>query len=58
MITKIFFPREYDVPYHIRVSIDLKINVGLWYSVRCQGQDAPIIVPKPEMVDRLVSILE
>ena len=23
--------REFDVPYHIRVCIDLKINVGLWY---------------------------
>lgn len=22
--------REFDVPYHIRVCIDLKINVGLW----------------------------
>lgn len=23
--------REFDVPYHIRVCIDLKINVGLWF---------------------------
>ena len=23
--------REFDVPYHIRVCIDLKINVGLWW---------------------------
>ena len=22
--------REFDVPYHIRVCIDLKINIGLW----------------------------
>ena len=26
--------REYDVPFHVRVSIDLKINVAYWYSVR------------------------
>jgi len=26
--------REYDVPYYTRVSIDLEINVGSWYSVR------------------------
>jgi len=25
--------REYDVPYHVRVSIDLKINVSRWYTV-------------------------
>ncbi|CAF3181051.1 unnamed protein product [Rotaria sp. Silwood2] len=29
--------REFDVPYHIRVRIDLKIDVGLWYSVRGQS---------------------
>jgi DNA polymerase epsilon subunit 1 len=23
--------REFDVPYHIRVCIDLKINIGLWF---------------------------
>jgi DNA polymerase epsilon subunit 1 len=23
--------REFDVPYHIRVGIDVKINVGLWF---------------------------
>jgi DNA polymerase epsilon subunit 1 len=48
------FYREYDVPYHIRVSIDLKINVGLWYSVRVPGQDSPILTPRPDLVDRLV----
>ncbi|XP_065055976.1 DNA polymerase epsilon catalytic subunit A-like isoform X2 [Rhopilema esculentum] len=29
--------REYDVPYHVRVSIDLKINVGHWYDVKVKG---------------------
>ncbi len=46
--------REYDVPYHVRVSIDLKLNVGLWYSIKGQGYDAPIIVPRPDLVDRPV----
>ncbi|RNA10734.1 DNA polymerase epsilon catalytic subunit A [Brachionus plicatilis] len=44
--------REYDVPYHVRVSIDLKMNVGLWYSVKGQGNDTPIIQPRPDLVDR------
>lgn len=46
------------MPYHIRVSIDLKINVGLWYAVRCQGQDSPMLTPRPDLVDRLVRCLE
>ncbi|EGP83629.1 unnamed protein product [Zymoseptoria tritici ST99CH_3D1] len=25
--------REYDVPYHVRVAIDLDIRIGKWYSV-------------------------
>lgn len=33
--------REYDVPYHVRVAIDLKINVGHWYNVRWRGLDPP-----------------
>ncbi|CEF64463.1 DNA polymerase epsilon catalytic subunit A [Strongyloides ratti] len=32
-IDKIIEIREYDVPYHMRVSIDMKIFVGLWYTV-------------------------
>lgn len=35
--------REYDVPYHVRVAIDLKINVGHWYNVRGRGSDPPDI---------------
>ena len=29
--------REYDVPYHVRVSIDKNIRVGKWYAVSAQG---------------------
>lgn len=51
-----FLNREYDVPYHVRVSIDLKLNVGLWYSVKGQGNDIPIIQPRPDLVDRPVGV--
>ena len=29
--------REYDVPYHVRVSIDKNIRVGKWYKVSAHG---------------------
>jgi len=32
----------------------LKLNVGLWYSVKGQGNDAPIVIPRPDLVDRPV----
>jgi DNA polymerase epsilon subunit 1 len=35
--------REYDVPYHVRVAIDLKIHVGYWYKVQGNGLNAPVI---------------
>ncbi|XP_065196318.1 DNA polymerase epsilon catalytic subunit A-like [Sycon ciliatum] len=35
--------REYDVPYHVRVAIDLRIHVGLWYRVKGNGLGAPTI---------------
>lgn len=35
--------REYDVPFHVRVSIDLKIFVGHWYFVKGRGNDPPEI---------------
>ena len=46
--------REHDVPYHVRVSIDLKIFVGHWYSVRGRGSSAPEIRHRPDLVDRPV----
>ena len=39
--------REHDIPYHVRVAIDLKINVGHWYVVRGRGIEAP----KSSLVD-------
>ncbi|XP_070201892.1 DNA polymerase epsilon catalytic subunit A-like [Littorina saxatilis] len=42
--------REYDVPYHVRVSIDLKIFVGHWYSVWGHGTAAPDIKLRADLL--------
>uniref|UniRef100_A0A669BHH7 DNA polymerase epsilon catalytic subunit n=1 Tax=Oreochromis niloticus TaxID=8128 RepID=A0A669BHH7_ORENI len=48
--------REYDVPYHVRVSIDLKIHVAHWYNVRYRGSAyPPEIVRRDDLVERPVS---
>lgn len=46
--------REHDVPYHVRVSIDLKIFCGLWYNIRCRGGglEMPIVTPRPDILER------
>ncbi|EDW38877.1 GL13784 [Drosophila persimilis] len=45
--------REHDVPYHVRVSIDLRIFCGLWYNIRCRsGVEMPHISPRPDILDR------
>lgn len=46
--------REYDVPYHVRVSIDLKIFCGSWYTVKCRGSglEQPTITPRPDIIER------
>ncbi|XP_037818567.1 DNA polymerase epsilon catalytic subunit 1 [Lucilia sericata] len=46
--------REHDVPYHVRVSIDLKIFCGQWYNIRCRsgGMELPIITPRPDILER------
>ncbi|KAK2190703.1 hypothetical protein NP493_73g03008 [Ridgeia piscesae] len=43
--------REYDVPYHTRVSIDMKITVGNWYAVKARGMNTEITA-RPDLVDR------
>lgn len=43
--------REYDVPYHVRVSIDLKIFVGHWYSVIGRGGAPAEIRHRPDVID-------
>ncbi|XP_043195220.1 DNA polymerase epsilon catalytic subunit A-like [Amphibalanus amphitrite] len=43
--------REYDVPYHVRVSIDEHIFIGKWYSVRSRGQEPPIITLRADLLE-------
>uniref|UniRef100_T1J6P1 DNA polymerase epsilon catalytic subunit n=1 Tax=Strigamia maritima TaxID=126957 RepID=T1J6P1_STRMM len=43
--------KEYDVPYHIRVSIDEKIFVGHWYNVTIRGAEPPRIQRNAEIID-------
>lgn len=41
------------MPYHVRVSIDLKIFAGSWYTVKSNGaQAAPVIRARPDLLDR------
>ena len=49
--------REHDVPYHVRVAIDAKINVGHWYTVRGRGSDPPEIKLVEDEPDRPVSYI-
>ncbi|XP_048370765.1 DNA polymerase epsilon catalytic subunit A [Sphaerodactylus townsendi] len=45
--------REYDVPYHIRLSIDLKIHVAHWYNIRYRGSSfPPEITRRDDLVER------
>ncbi|XP_024876270.1 DNA polymerase epsilon catalytic subunit A [Temnothorax curvispinosus] len=43
--------REYDVPHHVRVSIDANIFCGIWYSVKSRGSEPPIITRKEDMIE-------
>lgn len=42
--------REYDVPHHIRVSIDMKICCGSWYTIKTRGNDVPLITKKDDII--------
>ncbi|XP_033149828.1 DNA polymerase epsilon catalytic subunit A [Drosophila busckii] len=45
--------REHDVPYHVRVSIDLRIFCGQWYNIRCRsGAELPVITCRSDILDR------
>ncbi|KAG1689536.1 DNA polymerase epsilon catalytic subunit A [Nymphon striatum] len=44
--------REYDVPYHVRVSIDLKIFIGHWYAVKGHGDAPPEIKQRVDLIER------
>ncbi|XP_065339696.1 DNA polymerase epsilon catalytic subunit 1 [Cloeon dipterum] len=44
--------REYDVAYSVRVSIDLEIFAGRWYTVKSQGSTVPPqIVHRPDLIE-------
>ncbi|KAI1730437.1 DNA polymerase family b, exonuclease domain-containing protein [Ditylenchus destructor] len=45
--------REHDLPYHMRVCIDKRIFVGLWYTVRGRSPttNLPLIERNTEVVD-------
>ncbi|XP_025837463.1 DNA polymerase epsilon catalytic subunit A [Agrilus planipennis] len=46
--------REYDIPYHVRVAIDLKLFCGSWYKVKTTNAlgDPPYIAHCPEIIER------
>ena len=43
------------MPYHVRVSIDLSLNVGHWFAVRGRGSHPPEIKRREDLVHRPVS---
>lgn len=48
-----YFRREYDVPYHVRVSIDIKIFVSAWYTIKSNGSnELPTITKREDLIDR------
>ena len=50
--------REYDVPYHVRVSIDLKITVSRWYSIVIGGTAVtPDIQLREDLLDLPVCLM-
>lgn len=44
--------REYDVPYYVRVAIDLDIRVGMWYNVKVAEDDTVTLSKRTDMVHR------
>ncbi|KAI7872108.1 hypothetical protein BDF14DRAFT_1992796 [Spinellus fusiger] len=44
--------REYDVPYYVRVAIDLDIRVGLWYTATVLDDSSVVLNRCPELVHR------
>ena len=44
--------REYDVPYHTRVCIDLNIRISHWYNISFKGESIDTIAMVEEMTER------
>ena len=51
-LENIYDIREYDVPYYVRVAMDLDIRVGLWYTVKANADATVNISKQPELVHR------
>ncbi|KHJ41058.1 b, exonuclease domain protein, DNA polymerase family [Trichuris suis] len=49
--------REYDIPYHVRVAIDTKIFVGMWYNVTALDGKILEICPMKDMLSRPVRFI-
>ncbi|XP_043487163.1 DNA polymerase epsilon catalytic subunit 1 isoform X1 [Polistes fuscatus] len=43
--------REYDIPHHQRVSTDIGIFCGAWYSVKSRGSDPAIITRRNDIIE-------
>jgi DNA polymerase epsilon subunit 1 len=45
--------REYDVPYYMRVAIDLDIRCGQWFDVQLESDGSGLrVAPRPDLVER------
>lgn len=44
--------KEQDVPYHVRVTVDLNIRVGKWYTVRANGNSDVELSELPDRIER------
>ncbi|CAO3674258.1 unnamed protein product [Rhizopus stolonifer] len=44
--------REHDIPFHIRMAIDLDIRVGLWYIVKAHDDNTIEITLRKDLVHR------
>ncbi|KAF9822927.1 hypothetical protein SFRURICE_012081, partial [Spodoptera frugiperda] len=44
--------REHDVPYHVRVSIDMQIFCGTWYTVKSRGTETPVFTKRDDIIER------
>ncbi|KAI8349205.1 hypothetical protein EDC96DRAFT_308837 [Choanephora cucurbitarum] len=44
--------REYDIPYYVRVAIDLDIRVGLWYTAKAASNGTVSLSRRPDLVHR------
>ncbi|CAB3408448.1 unnamed protein product [Caenorhabditis bovis] len=49
ILSQIVDIREYDVPFHMRVSIDEKIFVGLWYDVKGIGPNRIPVIKRKDL---------